>query len=102
PALVELLQKDPRNTIRFSAAEALGKIGPTAKAAVPDLIVAMQEDTGGGVQREAATALGLIGDLSALPALKEALKSSDNDVSRASGEALKRLDEAAKKPRPVN
>jgi RNA polymerase sigma factor (sigma-70 family) len=101
PALVEKLTQDPSNSIRFSAAEALGKIGPPARVAVPTLIRALKEDTGGGVQQHAATALGLLGDRSALPALKEALESSDSGVSKAAGEALKRLEEAAKKPRPV-
>jgi hypothetical protein len=102
PTLVEKLTQDPSNSVRFSVAATLGKIGPPARVAVPALIRALQEDTGGGVQREAATALGLLGDRSALPALKDALKSSDSDVSKAAGEALKRLDEGAKKPRPMN
>jgi RNA polymerase sigma factor (sigma-70 family) len=97
PALVERLKHDPRNTVRFGSAAALGKIGPTARAAVPDLITALREDWGGGVQREAATALGLIGELSALPALKRASTDSDNEVARAAAEAIKRLEEVAKK-----
>ncbi|QJW95257.1 sigma-70 family RNA polymerase sigma factor [Frigoriglobus tundricola] len=97
PALVERLKHDPRNTVRYGAAAALGKIGPMARAAVPDLITALQEDTGGGVQREAATALGLIGDPSALPVLNGALKNSDSDAPRAAAEAIRRLEEAAKK-----
>jgi protocatechuate 3,4-dioxygenase beta subunit len=97
PGLVEKLNKDPRNTVRFGVAAALGKIGPAAKASVPDLIKALQEDTGGGVQREAATALGLIGDLSATPALKVALEHVDSDISKAAAEAIKRLEEAARR-----
>ncbi len=92
PTLIESLKQDPRNTVRFTVAEALGRIGPTAKAAVPDLIQALQNDTGGGVQREAAIALGLIGDGSALPALKDALNSSDTTIKRAAAEAIKRLE----------
>lgn len=101
PALVEKLKSDPRNTVRYSAATALGRIGPGARGAVPDLIKALQKDTGGGVQREAATALGLLGEPSALPALKVASIHADIDVRRAAGEAIKRLDEAAKK-RPIS
>ena len=97
PALVEKLNKDPRNTVRYSVAAALGKIGPAAKPAVPDLIRALQEDAGGGVQREAATALGLIGDLSATPALKVALEHVDRDISIAAAGAIKRLEEAARR-----
>jgi hypothetical protein len=97
PALVEKLNKDPQNSVRFGVAAALGKVGPPAKAAVPDLIKALKEDGGGGVQREAATALGLIGDYAAMPSLKVAATHTDTDIARAAAEAIKRLDELAKK-----
>jgi HEAT repeat protein len=100
PALIEALNRDPHNTVRFGAAAALGKVGPAAKAAVPDLIKALREDTGGGVQREAAAALGLIGDPGALPFLKEALDNTDIDVRKAAGEAIERLEGSAKTRRP--
>lgn len=100
PALVENLKNAKSNSVRFSAATALGKIGPPAKASVPDLIKALQEDNGGGVQREAATALGLIGEAAALPALKVASEHVDQDIRKAAAEAIKRLDEWAKK-RPL-
>ncbi|VTR96857.1 sigma-70 family rna polymerase sigma factor : Uncultured bacterium genome assembly Metasoil_fosmids_resub OS=uncultured bacterium PE=4 SV=1: Sigma70_r2: Sigma70_r4_2: CarboxypepD_reg: HEAT_PBS: HEAT_2 [Gemmata massiliana] len=96
PALIEVLKRDPINSVRYEAAAALGKIGPGALAAVPDLIQSLQEDAGGGVQREAATALGLLGDRSALPALKVALDHQDNEVKRAATEAIKRLERPKK------
>ncbi|AMV28085.1 ECF RNA polymerase sigma factor SigW [Gemmata sp. SH-PL17] len=96
PALIEVLKRDPINTVRYEAAAALGNIGPGALAAVPDLIRALEKDTGGGVQREAATALGLLGDRAALPVLKVALDHQDNDVKRAATEAIKRLERPKK------
>ena len=101
PALIEKLNQDPTNTVRYGVAAALGKIGPAAKLAVPSLLRALQEDTGGGVQREAATALGLIGDLSALPFLRNALKNPDRDVQNAAAESVERLEKVLKKPAPA-
>jgi hypothetical protein len=75
PALVDLLKNDKLNTVRYNAAAALGKIGQAARKAVPNLIVALQFDTD-GVDREAAKALGLIGDPAAVLTLGEAVKTS--------------------------
>jgi HEAT repeat protein len=58
----------------------------------------LKDDTGGGVQREAATALGLIGDLFALPFLRDALKSSERDVQKSAAESIERLEKDLKKP----
>ncbi len=89
--LRECLTTDPANTVRFVAAEALGRIGPAAKAAVPDLIRALREDAD-GVPREAAVALGRLGDPAALPALRGALTHRETDAARAAAEAVRLLE----------
>ena len=97
-ALVDRLKNDPVNTVRYAAAEALGKIGPAAKTAVDDLIESLNRD-GLGVDREAARALGLIGDASAVPALRDALASRESEVRSCAVVSLGQL--AAKSPDAV-
>ncbi|KKL11208.1 hypothetical protein LCGC14_2548120, partial [marine sediment metagenome] len=87
PDLIELVKNDPHITVRFEAAAALGQIGPSARSAVPDLIRALQNDKD-GVPREAAKALGLIGDREAIPALITALKHKEQNVQVNAIEAL--------------
>jgi HEAT repeat protein len=58
--------------IRLIAAEALGRIGPEAKAAIPDLIAAMKGPDS-RVRAEAARALGGIGP-DAVPAIPELVR----------------------------
>ena len=43
PPLIKAL-KDPKLKVRYRVAEALGKIGPPARAAVPTLIAALKEE----------------------------------------------------------
>jgi len=86
-ALITALNEDPKNTVRFVAAEALGKIGPAARGAVPDLIRALQRDKH-GVPREAAAALGRIGDPAAIDALKAATVHGESDARKAALTAL--------------
>jgi HEAT repeat protein len=60
---------------------------------VPVLIAALSnERTPDDVRREAAQALGLIGDPSAIPALRAALTARDPYLSRIAFEALRKLD----------
>lgn len=75
--------------VRSSAADALEKIGPGAKEAVPGLIVALK-DQDGGVRSSAADALGSIGRdaKEAVPALSAALKDPDKDVRKSAAAAL--------------
>ena len=75
-----MLNEDPNNNNRLSAAVALGHIGPAAKAAVPSLIRGLKEGNYYCQRREAAIALGMIGDPSALPALKAAKNYPEIDV----------------------
>jgi HEAT repeat protein len=63
--------------IRETAAWSLGKIGPSAKSAVPQLGEIMINDTWSGARAEAAESLGLIGCNSAIPYLAMALEDKD-------------------------
>jgi HEAT repeat protein len=97
---MERRERDPHNTVRFGVAEAPVRSDRRQKASVPGLIEVLRQDTGGGARPEAATALGLIGDLGALPALTEALNNPDNDVPKAAAEAIERPGDAAETRRP--
>ena len=91
PSLIEAL-KHPNDVIRASAVEALGKIGPEAKAAVPSLIQALK-DRYEFVRAGAAEALGKIGTdaNSVVPHLIQALKDDNGFVRRSAAEALGRM-----------
>ncbi|MBI4603466.1 MAG: HEAT repeat domain-containing protein [Planctomycetes bacterium] len=102
-ALVEVAPEDPRTLAALLGApgsrgviEALGKLGPRARAAVPRLAAALSS---GGTQerRAAAEALGAVaaGDPSAIAALAAAalagaLQSGDSSVAYAAAAALAR------------
>lgn len=78
-----------------AAARSLGQI--RSRAGVEVLVATLANDANDNdVRREAATALGLIGDSSAEPALQTALASRDPYLSQAAREAL-RLIKAGKK-----
>jgi HEAT repeat protein len=78
-----------------AAAHSLGQI--KSRAAVQILIAALENDgNDNDVRREAATALGLIGDSSAGPSLQAALASSDPYLSQAAREALRLLKRSGK------
>ncbi len=73
-----------------AAARALGEI--RSRAGVEVLIATLANDTNpSDVRREAARALGLIGDSSATPALQAAFASSDPYLAESAREALRRL-----------
>jgi HEAT repeat protein len=73
-----------------AAARSLGQIKSSSGVAV--LIATLTNDTNDNdVRREAATALGLIGDPSAAPALQAAFTSGDPYLSEAARIALRRL-----------
>jgi HEAT repeat protein len=76
-----------------AAARSLGQI--KSHASVDVLIAALANDANDNdVRREAATALGLIGDPSAGPALQSAFTSTDPYLSEAARTALRRLKSA--------
>lgn len=73
-----------------SAARSLGQI--RSRAGLPVLLAALGDDRIPiDVRREAATALGLIGDPSSAPALRALLDSSDPYLAEAARTALQRL-----------
>jgi hypothetical protein len=73
-----------------SAARSLGQI--RSRAGLPALIATLSNDgLPVDVRREAAAALGLIGDSSAVPSLRAAFDSKDPYLSEAAREALRKL-----------
>ncbi len=92
PTLIEAL-KDPDSDVGYGAAQALGRIGPEAKAAVPALIKALVDDPRNTVRSHAAQALGQIGPeaKAAVPALIEALKDENENVRNAADGALRKI-----------
>ena len=94
PALLAAL-KDKEPAMRAAAAEGLGGIGPEAQVAVPLLLDGLK-DKDPSLRASAATALGGIGAREAIPALKEALKDTDDKVKVASVGSLVRFGPTAK------
>ena len=85
---------------RDDAIEVLGRIGPAAEEAVPDLIYALKDDSF-YIRTLAARALGQVGPKAraAIPALKDTLYADDPDERRAAADALKQIDlDATKGP----
>ena len=80
-----------------SAVRSLGQIRHAAS--VPTLVSALQDETNSiETRREAATALGLIGDSSALPALQAAYETnSDPYLSEAARAAIRQINRAKPK-----
>lgn len=85
--LTKVLELDPKNTVRYNAATALGDIGHAALPAVPKLMHALEHD-GSGVDREAAIALGKINSPKALPLLIRMKNHDDRDTRNAVIHAL--------------
>ncbi len=96
--LIDSLRQDSSSSVRYSVASALGKIGAGARAAVPALIETLQHDRSEAPRREAAKALGLIGDANAVPALQAALADKEQDVRKAAAAALGQLGPALTVP----
>ena len=78
--------------MRANAAQALGKIGPAAKDAVPALI-AVVKDERSSIHEEAVNTLGEIGPAAAEAelALRDAVKDKDPNVRTAAARALRRI-----------
>ena len=73
-----------------AAAHSLGQI--KSRSGVEVLVATLTNDSNDSdVRREAATALGLIGDSSAVPALQAAFTSGDPYLSEAARDALRRI-----------
>ena len=95
-SLVKTLKEDKDPNMRYWAAESLGKFGPEAQAAVPDLIAALKDESK-MVRMGAAYALGEIGSTDAVPALQEAAKDSETEVRDAAATATKQIRQKGKK-----
>jgi HEAT repeat protein len=93
-AVVALLTalSDKSAFVRAQAARALGVNGSAATRAVPALVGLMTSDPDNEVKRQIATALGSIGDRSALPALERATHDKDPYLAQAALEAIKMIE----------
>jgi HEAT repeat protein len=93
PGLINKVRRKKRNEnefVRRAAARSLGQI--KSRAAVPALIVALSDERApDDVRREAAQALGIIGDSSAIAPLRAVLASRDPYLSRIAREALLKI-----------
>jgi hypothetical protein len=89
--LISALHSEDKD-VREKAAEALGRIGPEAKAAAPSLSAALK-DKNSVVRWWTAQTLGNIGSESkaAVPALIENLKDEDGTVRKAAARALRKI-----------
>jgi len=86
-------KKEDNEFVQRAAANALGQI--RSRIVVPALISAMtNKRVSDDVRREAARSLGLIGDASAVQALRAALASNDPYLSRIAYEALRKISPA--------
>jgi len=83
---------DKNSFVRAEAARALGVNGNTAKSSVSPLIRLLIHDGDNEVKRQVATALGAIGDRSALPALEQAVRASDPYLVQASLDAIRMIE----------
>ncbi len=101
PALIEALRSD-NESIRASAAYALGDIGSAAQEAVPSLTQALQDESA-WVKRHAAEALGLIGQpvQNTVPALIALLRDEHYWIRDNAARALARLGPAAEAAIPT-
>lgn len=81
-----------------AAARSLGQIG--SRIGLPALVAALQDEKmPDDVRREAAVALGLIGDAAAVPALRSVEVARDPYLAEAARQAIYRIE---RKPRPAN
>lgn len=87
-ALISALGNHPRARTRAAVADEAHRCGA---ALVDPLISAMQHDRAALVRREAATALGRIGDARARPALAKAARGDDGDLAWTASNALKKI-----------
>ncbi|MBD1888832.1 HEAT repeat domain-containing protein [Coleofasciculus sp. FACHB-SPT9] len=91
PELVKALNYEDSD-VRWSAADALGKIG--SDAAIPELLKALNDENS-DVRWSAANALGNIGSDAAIKELLKALNDEDSDVRWSAAYALGKIDSDA-------
>jgi len=87
-ALLSALGNHPRSKTRAAVADEVHRCGAPA---VDPLVQAMEHDRAGLVRRQAAAALGRIGDARARPALAKAARGEDANLAWSAGNALKKL-----------
>jgi hypothetical protein len=94
PAIERLLRdlKDKDYIVRYTAAQALGKIGDAR--AVEALCCALKDEEDSLVRWYEVIALGDMRDAAAVKALNRALKDEDYQVGEAAAEALKKIKDA--------
>jgi HEAT repeat protein len=87
-----LRRLQPNDYVRAVTAEALGKIGPEAKTAIP-VLMALLKDKDRDVRCAAADALGRIGPeaKTGIPSLNDLLKDKDERVRRVAADALEKI-----------
>lgn len=101
PFLVEALT-DRDAFVRARAAAALGTIANDSRPAVPALIKLLSSDENAEARRQAAHALGAIGDPAALSALEQTSQSEDPYLSQAAAEAIRRIKAASTASRLID
>ena len=90
PGKKQKAKGEANDFVKRAAAQSLGRI--KSRASVEVLIATLSNDVNDSdVRREAATALGLIGDPAAVPALQAAFTSGDPYLVEAARAALRRL-----------
>ena len=87
---------DKSDFVRAQAARALGVNGRAAARAVASLVKLLTSDPDGEVKRQAAVALGSIGDRSALSALERAARDSDPYLAQAARASIRLIEEPVK------
>lgn len=80
---------DSDHRVRSRAVRACGRIG--ARGAVPSITELLLEDDSGGVRREAAEAIGAVGDSRGSSALVDAFEDPNSEVRRAAVAAVGEL-----------
>lgn len=80
-----------------AAARSLGRIG--SRVGLPALVAALQDEKmPDDVRRESASALGLIGDASAIPALRSVETARDPYLAEAARQAIHRIERQPRSP----
>ena len=91
PALVDLLDRRPDDSLKLQALLAIAKIGPTAVAASPQVLSALSSDSSDLVHVGAAFASGVLGIEDATGRLQEFTGSEDKLLAMVSRWALAKL-----------
>ena len=84
---------DKNDFVRAQSARALGINRSAASPAVPAMIRILGSDPDNEVKRQIVTALGLIGDRTAIPALERASHDGDSYLAQAARDSLKMIQE---------